>query len=174
MDCDANSDVSAPLTRPPPPSADLCVAHSHLSAQELLCYLIDDGGFLIMSNQKEDWDKVRTMSPQGPGSFCGINRCPRHTGGDVLQRRGALPDVRPLQQLLLQGEAVVRLPVRVRAAAQQRGGSGAQGSVCGETERNRRGPQGSTASAVLTCGFSPQPTIADLVNLAWWTSAAAW
>lgn len=27
---------------------------------------------------------------------------------------------------------------------------------------------------VLTCRFSPQPTIADLVNLAWWTSAAAW
>lgn len=30
-----------------------------LSVQELLCYLIDDGGFLIMSNQKEDWNRVR-------------------------------------------------------------------------------------------------------------------
>lgn len=66
-----------------------------------------------MSNQKEDWDKVRTTSRLGPGSFCGINQCPRHAGGDVLQRRGALPDVRPLQQLLLQAEAVVRLPVGV-------------------------------------------------------------
>lgn len=26
--------------------------------QDLLCYLIDDGGFLIMSNQKEEWNKV--------------------------------------------------------------------------------------------------------------------
>uniref|UniRef100_A0A3Q3MNW1 Calcium channel, voltage-dependent, alpha 2/delta subunit 2a n=1 Tax=Mastacembelus armatus TaxID=205130 RepID=A0A3Q3MNW1_9TELE len=25
---------------------------------DLLCYLIDDGGFLIMSNQKDDWNKV--------------------------------------------------------------------------------------------------------------------
>lgn len=30
----------------------------YLSVQELLCYLIDDGGFLIMSNQKEDWNRV--------------------------------------------------------------------------------------------------------------------
>lgn len=43
-------------------------AHSVcLSVQELLCYLIDDGGFLIMSNQKEDWNRVsflhRSISP---------------------------------------------------------------------------------------------------------------
>uniref|UniRef100_A0A3Q2XC67 Calcium channel, voltage-dependent, alpha 2/delta subunit 2a n=1 Tax=Hippocampus comes TaxID=109280 RepID=A0A3Q2XC67_HIPCM len=25
---------------------------------DLLCYLVDDGGFLIMSNQKDDWNKV--------------------------------------------------------------------------------------------------------------------
>lgn len=37
-----------------------------------------------------------------------------------------------------------------------------------------RGPPGSTARPLLTCPFSPQPTIADLANLAWWTSAAAW
>uniref|UniRef100_A0A674MJ91 Calcium channel, voltage-dependent, alpha 2/delta subunit 2a n=1 Tax=Takifugu rubripes TaxID=31033 RepID=A0A674MJ91_TAKRU len=44
-----------------PPSSFLCprsLAHSRLSVQELLCYLIDDGGFLIMSNQKDDWNKV--------------------------------------------------------------------------------------------------------------------
>ena len=33
-------------------------AHLCLSVQDLLCYLLDDGGFLIMSNQKEDWNKV--------------------------------------------------------------------------------------------------------------------
>lgn len=32
------------------------------SVQDLLCYLIDDGGFLIMSNQKEDWNKVKLFS----------------------------------------------------------------------------------------------------------------
>lgn len=59
MDCEANSDVSTHSA----PSSFFCrpsVAHSHLSVQELLCYLIDDGGFLIMSNQKDDWNKVRT------------------------------------------------------------------------------------------------------------------
>lgn len=30
-----------------------------LPVQDLLCYLIDDGGFLIMSNQIQDWNKVR-------------------------------------------------------------------------------------------------------------------
>lgn len=40
-------------------------SYSHLSltlappVQDLLCYLIDDGGFLIMSNQIQDWNKVR-------------------------------------------------------------------------------------------------------------------
>lgn len=29
-------------------------------SQDLLCYLLDDGGFLIMSNQKDDWNKVTT------------------------------------------------------------------------------------------------------------------
>lgn len=33
----------------------------YLSVQDLLCYLIDDGGFLIMSNQKDDWNKVKIM-----------------------------------------------------------------------------------------------------------------
>lgn len=26
--------------------------------QDLLCYLIDDGGFLVMSNQRDHWKKV--------------------------------------------------------------------------------------------------------------------
>lgn len=55
-------------------------------------------------------------------------------GGHVLQRCRSLPDVRPLQQLLLQPQAVIRLPVGVRAAAQQRGRSCAQRSVCGKKQ----------------------------------------
>lgn len=67
MDCEANSEVSLfsafyffNLT-----GADSALCSSEhadvfrLSVQELLCYLIDDGGFLIMSNQKEDWNRVR-------------------------------------------------------------------------------------------------------------------
>lgn len=57
------------------------------------------------------------------------------SGGDVLQRRQRRPDVRPLQQLLLQPQAVVRLPVGVRAAAQQRNRRGAQRGFCGERRR---------------------------------------
>lgn len=55
-------------------------------------------------------------------------------GGHVLQRCRSLPDVRPLQQLLLQPQAVVRLPVGVWAAAQQRGRSCTQRSVCGKKQ----------------------------------------
>lgn len=59
MDCEANSDVSI--------NANWFVAlkvllqviiHVCVCVQDLLCYLIDDGGFLIMSNQKEHWSEV--------------------------------------------------------------------------------------------------------------------
>lgn len=97
-------------------------------------------------------------------------------GGDVLQRRQPRPDVRPLQQLLLQPQAVLRLPVGVRAAAQQRDRRGAEGSFCGR-RRRRAGHThthyGSPQCFTPTCS-SPQPTIVDFVNVAWWTSAAAW
>lgn len=29
-----------------------------LCLQDLLCYLIDDGGFLVLSNQRDHWKKV--------------------------------------------------------------------------------------------------------------------
>lgn len=62
MDCEANSEVSL-LTEMTGGERALCPSvHAdllRLSVQELLCYLIDDGGFLIMSNQKEDWNRVR-------------------------------------------------------------------------------------------------------------------
>ncbi|KAJ3602296.1 hypothetical protein NHX12_030055 [Muraenolepis orangiensis] len=35
-----------------------CEMDCEANSEDLLCYLIDDGGFLIMSNQKEDWNKV--------------------------------------------------------------------------------------------------------------------
>uniref|UniRef100_A0A8C5HK08 VWFA domain-containing protein n=1 Tax=Gouania willdenowi TaxID=441366 RepID=A0A8C5HK08_GOUWI len=35
-----------------------CEMDCEANSDDLLCYLIDDGGFLIMSNQKDDWNKV--------------------------------------------------------------------------------------------------------------------
>jgi len=130
MDCEANSEVSYLINVSP--SSDFYRYISSLlklkltccgsCAQDLLCYLIDDGGFLIMSNQKEDWNKVTlTFRPSlaehlvylrpevaggsRPARLKGQALSP--AGGHVLQRRGALPDVRALQQLLLHPQAVL-------------------------------------------------------------------
>uniref|UniRef100_A0A3Q2UUQ2 Calcium channel, voltage-dependent, alpha 2/delta subunit 2a n=1 Tax=Haplochromis burtoni TaxID=8153 RepID=A0A3Q2UUQ2_HAPBU len=35
-----------------------CEMDCEANSDDLLCYLVDDGGFLIMSNQKDDWNKV--------------------------------------------------------------------------------------------------------------------
>ncbi|KAK7915976.1 hypothetical protein WMY93_011737 [Mugilogobius chulae] len=35
-----------------------CEMDCEANSDDLVCYLVDDGGFLIMSNQKEDWNKV--------------------------------------------------------------------------------------------------------------------
>lgn len=40
------------------PTAPSDLQVTRVSVQDLLCYLVDDGGFLIMSNQKDDWSKV--------------------------------------------------------------------------------------------------------------------
>lgn len=69
MDCEANSDVSISTYFPKastqlekqwtvPPVSRLTV-HLYFCVQDLLCYLIDDGGFLVMSNQKDEWNKVK-------------------------------------------------------------------------------------------------------------------
>uniref|UniRef100_A0A3Q3DQE9 Calcium channel, voltage-dependent, alpha 2/delta subunit 2a n=1 Tax=Hippocampus comes TaxID=109280 RepID=A0A3Q3DQE9_HIPCM len=36
----------------------VCEMDCEANNDDLLCYLVDDGGFLIMSNQKDDWNKV--------------------------------------------------------------------------------------------------------------------
>lgn len=71
MDCEANSDVSIPAHLWKASCIQIytitatffhCASNYQplfcLCVQDLLCYLVDDGGFLIMSNQKEDWNKV--------------------------------------------------------------------------------------------------------------------
>lgn len=47
--------AQAPLSSSPPP------------VQDLLCVLIDDGGFLVLSNQNHQWDQVRVRKRVGGG-----------------------------------------------------------------------------------------------------------
>ncbi|XP_029105352.1 voltage-dependent calcium channel subunit alpha-2/delta-1-like [Scleropages formosus] len=35
-----------------------CEMDCEVNSDDLMCYLLDDGGFLVMSNQKEHWKKV--------------------------------------------------------------------------------------------------------------------
>ncbi|GAA6104881.1 voltage-dependent calcium channel subunit alpha-2/delta-2a isoform X1 [Tachysurus ichikawai] len=98
-----------------------CEAH-----EDLLCYLIDDGGFLILSNQIQDWSKI--------GMF--------------------FSEVDPALMYLLYNNSFYNY---MESYDYQ--------SVCGPVPNSNTGaaPRGVFV-----------PTIADLVNVAWWTSAAAW
>uniref|UniRef100_A0A3B3ZY01 VWFA domain-containing protein n=1 Tax=Periophthalmus magnuspinnatus TaxID=409849 RepID=A0A3B3ZY01_9GOBI len=97
-----------------------CEAHS----DDLVCYLVDDGGFLIMSNQKEDWNKV--------GMF--------------------FSEVDPYLMYALYNNSFFN---RKESYDYQ--------SVC---ERIPNSEAGAGPRSVFV------PTIADFVNIAWWTSAA--
>ncbi|XP_068172505.1 voltage-dependent calcium channel subunit alpha-2/delta-2a isoform X1 [Antennarius striatus] len=103
-----------------------CEMDCEANSDDLLCYLIDDGGFLIMSNQKEDWNKV--------GMF--------------------FSDVDPYLMHALYNNSFYN---RKQSFDYQ--------SVC---ERLPNSEAGAAPRGVFV------PTIADFVNVAWWTSAAAW
>ncbi|KAI5619545.1 voltage-dependent calcium channel subunit alpha-2/delta-2 isoform X2 [Silurus asotus] len=96
------------------------------SQMDLLCYLIDDGGFLIMSNQIQDWNKI--------GMF--------------------FTEVDPALMHVLYNNSFYNYKESYDYQ-----------SVCGPVPNSNTGaaPRGVFV-----------PTIADLVNVAWWTSAAAW
>ncbi|XP_034022183.1 voltage-dependent calcium channel subunit alpha-2/delta-2a isoform X1 [Thalassophryne amazonica] len=104
----------------------VCEMDCEANSDDLLCYLIDDGGFLIMSNQKEDWYKV--------GMF--------------------FSDVDPYLMYALYNNSFYS---RKQSFDYQ--------SVC---ERMPNSEAGAAPRQVFV------PTIADFVNVAWWTSAAAW
>lgn len=68
MDCEANSDVRISFLSNVsnhialfPLCLQLTAQFFTICVQDLLCYLLDDGGFLIMSNQKDDWNKVKMI-----------------------------------------------------------------------------------------------------------------
>ncbi|KAM4588555.1 voltage-dependent calcium channel subunit alpha-2/delta-2a isoform 5-T5 [Odontesthes bonariensis] len=103
-----------------------CEMDCEANSDDLLCYLLDDGGFLIMSNQKDDWNKV--------GMFFGevdSNLMYALYNNSFYNRKHSLD----------------------------------YQSVC---ERLTNSEAGAAPRGVFV------PTIADFVNLAWWTSAAAW
>uniref|UniRef100_A0A8C8HAS8 VWFA domain-containing protein n=1 Tax=Oncorhynchus tshawytscha TaxID=74940 RepID=A0A8C8HAS8_ONCTS len=93
---------------------------------DLLCYLVDDGGFLIMSNQKDHWNKI--------GMF--------------------FSEVDPYLMHALYNNSFYN---RKQSFDYQ--------SVCDPV------PSSNTGAAPRGVFV---PTIADFVNLAWWSSAAAW
>ncbi|KAK5934124.1 hypothetical protein CgunFtcFv8_014544 [Champsocephalus gunnari] len=103
-----------------------CEMDCEANSEDLLCYLIDDGGFLIMSNQKEEWNKV--------GMF--------------------FSDVDPYLMYALYNNSFYN---RKQSYDYQ--------SVC---EKVSKSQNGAAPRGVFV------PTIADVVNVAWWTSAAAW
>uniref|UniRef100_A0A8C2EQF4 Calcium channel, voltage-dependent, alpha 2/delta subunit 2a n=1 Tax=Cyprinus carpio TaxID=7962 RepID=A0A8C2EQF4_CYPCA len=97
-----------------------------LSSQDLLCYLIDDGGFLVMSNQKDYLNKI--------GMFFG--------------------EVDATLFYALYNNSFYK---RKQSYDYQ--------SVCDPV------PSSNTGAAPRGVFV---PTIADVLNVAWWTSAAAW
>ncbi|KAI4894418.1 hypothetical protein NFI96_030272 [Prochilodus magdalenae] len=103
-----------------------CEMDCEVNSDDLLCYLIDDGGFLVMSNQRDHWKKV--------GLFFG--------------------DVDPYLMHALYNNSIY---ARRQSFQYQ--------SACEPTASSRT-------------GAAPRrffvPSIADLLNLAWWTSAVAW
>ncbi|XP_007234505.3 voltage-dependent calcium channel subunit alpha-2/delta-2 isoform X1 [Astyanax mexicanus] len=103
-----------------------CEMDCEVNSDDLLCYLIDDGGFLVMSNQRDHWKKV--------GMFFG--------------------DVDPYLMHALYNNSIY---ARRQSFQYQ--------SACEPTASSRT-------------GAAPRrffvPSIADMLNLAWWTSAVAW
>uniref|UniRef100_A0A4W5NRG2 Voltage-dependent calcium channel alpha-2/delta subunit conserved region domain-containing protein n=2 Tax=Hucho hucho TaxID=62062 RepID=A0A4W5NRG2_9TELE len=103
-----------------------CEMDCEANSEDLLCYLVDDGGFLIMSNQKDHWNKI--------GMF--------------------FSDVDPYLMHALYNNSFYN---RKQSFDYQ--------SVCDPV------PSSNTGAAPRGVFV---PTIADFVNLAWWSSAAAW
>ncbi|KAG7260720.1 hypothetical protein CRUP_029476 [Coryphaenoides rupestris] len=93
---------------------------------DLLCYLIDDGGFLVISNQRDHWKKV--------GLFFG--------------------DVDPYLMHALYNNSIY---ARLQSFQYQ--------SACEPISSSHTG---AAARGIFV------PSIADMLSLAWWSSAVAW
>lgn len=80
MDCEANNKVGGGQgwghsegpgggpAGPCPPSSPQ--GDPVFLPQDLICVLIDDGGFLVLSNQEDHWYQVSAAAPKTPLSWC--------------------------------------------------------------------------------------------------------
>ncbi|XP_016072356.1 PREDICTED: voltage-dependent calcium channel subunit alpha-2/delta-2 [Miniopterus natalensis] len=103
-----------------------CEMDCEVNNEDLLCVLIDDGGFLVLSNQNHQWDQVgRFFSEVDANLMLALYNNSFYTRKESFDYQAA-------------------------CAPQPPGNLGAA-------------PRGVFV-----------PTIADFLNLAWWTSAAAW
>nr|XP_045361932.1 voltage-dependent calcium channel subunit alpha-2/delta-2 [Camelus bactrianus] len=103
-----------------------CEMDCDVNNEDLLCVLIDDGGFLVLSNQNHQWDQVgRFFSEVDANLMLALYNNSFYTRKESYDYQAA-------------------------CAPQPPGNLGAA-------------PRGIFV-----------PTIADFLNLAWWTSAAAW
>uniref|UniRef100_H0W7I3 Calcium voltage-gated channel auxiliary subunit alpha2delta 2 n=1 Tax=Cavia porcellus TaxID=10141 RepID=H0W7I3_CAVPO len=103
-----------------------CEMDCEVNNEDLLCVLIDDGGFLVLSNQNHQWDQIgRFFSEVDANLMLALYNNSFYTRKESYDYQAA-------------------------CAPQPTGNLGAA-------------PRGVFV-----------PTIADFLNLAWWTSAAAW
>ncbi|CAK6435870.1 unnamed protein product [Pipistrellus nathusii] len=103
-----------------------CEMDCEVNNEDLLCVLIDDGGFLVLSNQNHQWDQVgRFFSEVDANLMLALYNNSFYARKESFDYQAA-------------------------CAPQPPGNLGAA-------------PRGVFV-----------PTVADLLNLAWWTSAAAW
>ncbi|XP_057193476.1 voltage-dependent calcium channel subunit alpha-2/delta-2a isoform X1 [Triplophysa rosa] len=103
-----------------------CEMDCEANSEDLLCYLLDDGGFLVMSNQKDHWNRIGMFfSEVDPTLFYALYN-------NSLYKRKQSYDYQ---------------------------------SVCDPV------PSSNTGAARRGVFV---PTVADVLNVAWWTSAAAW
>ncbi|XP_048403435.1 voltage-dependent calcium channel subunit alpha-2/delta-2a isoform X1 [Stegostoma tigrinum] len=103
-----------------------CEMDCDVNSEDLLCVLIDDGGFLIMSNQPEHWSQIGMFfSEVDPSLMNALYNASFYTRKESYDYQ----------------------------------------SVCGP-------PSNTDTGAAPRSIFIP--TVADFLNLAWWSSAAAW
>uniref|UniRef100_A0A3B5AWM9 Voltage-dependent calcium channel subunit alpha-2/delta-2-like n=1 Tax=Stegastes partitus TaxID=144197 RepID=A0A3B5AWM9_9TELE len=103
-----------------------CEMDCEVNTDDLLCYLIDDGGFLVMSNQRDHWKKI--------GLFFG--------------------DVDPYLMHALYNNSIFsrRQSFQYQSACE---------------------PVSSSHTGAAPRGIFV-PSVADMLNVAWWTSTVAW
>eukprot|EP00069_Balaena_mysticetus_P002209 bmy_15927T0 len=103
-----------------------CEMDCEVNNEDLLCVLIDDGGFLVLSNQNHQWDQVgRFFSEVDANLMLALYNNSFYTRKESYDYQAACAPLPP-------------------------------------------GNLGAAPRGVFV------PTIADFLNLAWWTSAAAW